>query len=131
MLFTRRKFVVASGAAFGVPAFGWRPLLAQTFPPPQYPNLFTGLIDGINYPARPTWQVAGVDYGVGPATAYGTATPWKMADGNTQLPPGCHYDHPYVVITADDVSIDGWWFDGWQLNILGDNCVVTNSVFDF
>ena len=77
---------------------------------PQFPNGLAG------YAVRPPWQVAGVDYAVGPVSG----TVFKAPQTGTPLPAGVTRDtvnHVFAV-TQSNVVIDGWDFSqngGWSI----------------
>ena len=66
---------------------------------PQVPNLFNG------YAARPSWQVAGVDYAVGihPGTVL-------KNPATSSLPVGASYNSTYhtIYVTGANVTLDGY-----------------------
>ena len=72
---------------------------------------------------RPPWQVAGVDYGVGPAA--GTVFKDPAVES---APAGVSFNTGTKVatVTGDDVTLDAWNFEGWQIQQQGDNFTFTN-----
>jgi hypothetical protein len=91
---------------------------------PQWPTLLDG------YVARPPWQVAGVDYPVGPDSATSFVVPNA---GN--VPSGASYvggDSPCISITGDNVVLENFdctSIDNFQLQIHGNNAIVRNCKF--
>jgi hypothetical protein len=88
---------------------------------PQLPNLLSG------YAVRPAWQVAGVDYAVGP-----TSTPLK--DPATISMAGVSVDTATrtINITGNNVTLSGYDFSlhgGYQVSTYGANTTITNSNF--
>ena len=74
---------------------------------PQFPMLLS------NYAVRPPWQIAGVDYAVGPNANYGTSTAWKIPNGvtggNTALPSGATLSGGNrIQISSANVTMNGW-----------------------
>jgi hypothetical protein len=87
----------------------------------QHPDLLAG------YAVRPSWQVAGVDYAVGP-----TSTPLK--DPATISMAGVSVDSSSrtISITGNNVTLDGYDFSlhgGYQIAIDGANTTISNSNF--
>jgi hypothetical protein len=95
----------------------------------QFPTLFADT----GYSAhRPPWNVAGVDYGVGPAPF----TPTKVP-GTDTLPCGTVGAGPAFIVTVNNVTgpcvFDGWTFpSGGGISIIGtsSNITVKNSQFN-
>jgi hypothetical protein len=87
----------------------------------QHPNLLDG------YAVRPSWQVAGVDYAVGP-----TSTPLK--DPATISMAGVSVDNSSrtISISGNNVTLSGYDFSlhgGYQIAIDGSNTTISNSNF--
>src|SRR6266542_4367378 len=88
---------------------------------PQEPNLLAG------YTVRPPWQVAGVDYAVGPQSAP-TKDPATISMAGVSVDTSTRT----VTITGSNVTLDGYDFSlhgGYQLNVVGNNAVVQNCNF--
>jgi hypothetical protein len=92
------------------------------------PNFFRGFANGLSYPVRPPWDVAGVDYAVGaPASGQSYADP---AGGG--LPAGCTYSGNAVTCANDNTTLQGWDFTlhgGIQLVVNGRGSTVTKNKF--
>jgi hypothetical protein len=90
---------------------------------PQLPNLFS------NYPVRPPWQVAGVDYYVGlPA---GTKLKDPSAPG--ALPAGASIDGYLIYVAGNNVTLSGFDFSlhgGYGIYVAGaSNTTITEDHF--
>jgi hypothetical protein len=129
---TNRRSLLAASVSAGA-ALMCAPALAVS-PPEQWgddgrsgapagPVVDAALLDG--YATRPPWQVAGVDYHVGiDRTRYPTDASLKPV-GTATLPPGvtrdtsqAAYNHKQILVTADNVTLDGYDFSGgWMLNM--------------
>lgn len=93
----------------------------------QFPTMFTGG-SGDSYVTRPAWNVAGVDYGVGPPSGQTYINP------SISVPAGCTYSTataPHVTCSGSNISLNGY-----DLTIGGgvfvlfnncNNCAITNS----
>jgi hypothetical protein len=77
---------------------------------PQHPTWLNG------FAARPSWNVAGVDYGVGIHPAVTLKDPTVPAN----LPSGCYLSGRVLRIAADNVLLDG--FDFSKANGIGIYC---------
>jgi hypothetical protein len=92
---------------------------------PQWPTLLD------RYAARPPWQVAGVDYAVGPGSGTSFVTP---NTGN--MPTGASYDgsaDPHISIIGENVILENFdctGIDNFQLRIYGNNAIVRNCKFE-
>jgi hypothetical protein len=129
---TNRRSLLAASVSAGA-ALVCAPALAVSPPErwgddgrsgaPAGPVVDAALLDG--YATRPPWQVAGVDYHVGiDRTRYPTDASLKPV-GTATLPPGvtrdtsqAAYNHKQILVTADNVTLDGYDFSGgWMLNM--------------
>src|ERR1700730_12334398 len=86
---------------------------------PQTPNLLSG------YAVRPPWQVAGVDYAVGPRSA-------PMQDPATISLVGVTVNSTThtVTIAGDNVALSGYDFNGWSLIVTGSNAKISDCTFE-
>jgi hypothetical protein len=123
---TNRRSLLAASVSAGA-ALVCAPALAVSPPErwgddgrsgaPAGPVVDAALLDG--YATRPPWQVAGVDYHVGiDRTRYPTDASLKPV-GTATLPPGvtrdtsqAAYNHKQILVTADNVTLDGYDFSG-------------------
>lgn len=79
------------------------------------------------YAVRPSWQVAGVDYAVGPTST-------TLKDPSTISMAGVSVDNNSrtITVTGDNITLDEYDFSmhgGYQLVISGSNAVVSDSKF--
>src|SRR6267378_7025511 len=89
--------------------------------PAQHPNLLDG------YAVRPTWEVAGVDYAVGP-----TSTPLKDPATISMAGVSINSSTRTISISGDNVTLNGYDFSlhgGYQIAIDGANTTISNSNF--
>jgi hypothetical protein len=86
---------------------------------PQRPTL----LDAYQISRRPTWQVAGVHYGVG----YPAGTVLK--NPATISIPGASISGKSVNVTGANVILDGYDFTGWNIFVRGANTKIRNSKF--
>jgi hypothetical protein len=124
----RRKFIGLVGAASIVwPTRGFLGAEANTSAAaptgsPQLPTLFNG------YATRPPWNVAGVDYPVGPSSSITLKDPQVVA-----APTGWSFDRTKLTATQtrDGAVLDGWDFRaGWQVvSTNAESPVITNNWF--
>jgi len=86
---------------------------------PQHADLLNG------YAIRPSWQVAGVDYAVGPQFSP-TKDPASISMA------GVSVNGRTINVTGDNVTLDGYDFSrggGWQVEVDGANDTISNSNF--
>ena len=86
---------------------------------PQLPNLLNG------YAVRPPWQVAGVDYAVGINAGTVLKNPLTMNMAGVSVDTA----NKVVYVTGNNAVLDGWNFNGWLVDITGQNATVTNNDF--
>jgi hypothetical protein len=89
---------------------------------PQLPHLLDAY--GAN---RPPWQVAGVDYAVGPQY-----TPYKDPATISMAGVSVNSSSKLITVTGANVSLDGYDFSlggGWAVVTYGANTSITNSKF--
>ena len=98
--------------------------------PPQYPLLLTDVTQGgyTTIRIRPPWNVAGVDYNVGPR-----ATPTKTVAVNG-TPAGCSISGNRITVNQSNLTISGWDFTpngGYCLILSGvSNVTITDCLFN-
>ena len=124
----RRKFIRLVGAAAVVwPTPGVLAVEANTSDAgptgsPQLPMLFS------RYATRPPWDVAGVDYPVGPSSSITLKDPQRAT-----APAGWSFDRTKLIATQvdDGAVLDGWDFrTGWQVvSTNAESPVITNNWF--
>ena len=88
---------------------------------PQHPTLLSA------YSVRPGWQVAGVDYAVGPVSP-----PTKDPEQLSLAGASVDVANRRVTINASNVTLHGYDFSlhgGYTLTINGANATVTNNLF--
>jgi len=81
---------------------------------PQYPSLLS------SYSRRPNWNVAGVDYAVGPS---GT-----LKDVTTSVPTGCSLSGS-TLSCSGNVTISGYDLTGKRIYVGSGTAVITNNKF--
>ncbi len=84
---------------------------------------YSRLLEG--YAKRPPWEVAGVDYAVGPHTGL------TLKDPSNISMPGVSLDatHHWIFVTGNNVTLNGYDFTlsgGWTLVIEGQNDTIEN-----
>jgi hypothetical protein len=84
---------------------------------PEFPTLLG------SYVVRPAWQVAGVDYYVG--APGGTA----LKDPSAISMAGVSINGHELVVSGDNVVLDGYNFNGWNVYVTGSNLTIQNSSF--
>lgn len=87
--------------------------------PAQYPSLLGGLA------ARAAWNVAGVDYAVGPHVPARYKVPSAIG-GTDALPSGVTYSPWTFKVTIAGTVLDGYDFGSHALEIAAPNCAVRN-----
>ena len=88
---------------------------------PQLPNLLAG------YEVRPSWEVAGVDYAVGP-TSTPLLDPAKISMAGVTVDASSRT----ITINANNVTLNGYDFSmegGWQIVTNAANTTISNSNF--
>lgn len=93
---------------------------------PQYPNM----LNGYQVARRPTWNVAGVHYGVGYPAATSLQDPADISMSGVSV----NTSGATVTITGNNVTLDGYDFslsNGWGVSIEGSatNTTIKNSKF--
>jgi hypothetical protein len=81
---------------------------------------------------QPQWKVAGVDYAVGPDSAYGTSIPFKVP-GTDALPSGATFNGTNrITIGSSNVTLDGWDLtqgSGQGVLVSAANATISNCKF--
>src|SRR5882724_3061524 len=90
---------------------------------PQMPTLLNG------YAARPTWNVAGVDYAVGYASGTTLKAPSTISMAGVTVDSANHI----IKINGSNVTLSGYDFSlngGWQVSVNGgSNVTIANNYF--
>ena len=112
-MINRRTFV-ATSASFTISVAA----AADTVPPQH-----AGLLN--RYAYKPSWQVAGVDYAVGPRPGTIFKTP-----ASNNLPAGVSFSSTQLTINGNNVTLDGYDCSNFAIVVFGANCALTNCKFN-
>ena len=85
----------------------------------QLPNVLS------NYLSRPSWMVAGVDYAVGPHSTP-NLNPANISMAGVTI----NSSSKTVSITGNNVTISGYDFNGWTIQVSGGNDTITDCTFE-